>query len=264
MTAMPPRTHSLEFAGGTATIVLGRPEVRNAFNAEMIAELTESFRRVAASDARALVLTGGDVFCAGADIGWMREAAGRDRTGNLDDARRLADMFRALCAVPCPTIAAVAGAALGGGAGLVAAADLAVAEEGTKFGFTEVRLGIVPAVISAVVVPAIGVRNARGLFATGTIFDAAAAARIGLVFEVVPKGTSFDRARALAADAASAAPAASRRAKRLADRVASFDGDALFDMLAEEIADVRSLPEARDGLAAFLEKRSPPWKVTDA
>lgn len=257
---MSPRTHTLEVSGSVATVVFRRPEVKNAFNAEMIAELTATFRDVAASDTRALVLTGGDVFCAGADIGWMKDAAARDRAGNLDDARRLAEMFRALRAVPCVTIAAVAGAALGGGAGLAAAVDLAIAEEGTRFGFTEVRLGIVPAVISAVVVPAIGVRNARGLFATGTIFDAATAARVGLVTEVVPKGASLERARALAADAASAAPEASRRAKRLADAVDAFVGDGLFERLAEEIADVRALPEAKEGLTAFLDKRAPAWK----
>ncbi len=254
-------THHVEIDAGVALVTLARPDVRNAFNAAMIAELTATFTTLGADpELCAVVLLGeGKTFCAGADVGWMREAATRDAVGNRVDAQKLADMFSALAAIPCLTVSAVTGAALGGGAGLAAATDLCIAEDGCKFGFTEVRLGIIPAVISAFVVPAIGERAARGLFASGSIFDAQFAKSIGLVTEVVPEGMAKERAMSFARDARGVAPLASRRAKRLPAEVRRRSGSDLLGWLANEIAEVRGLPEAREGLAAFIEKRSPAW-----
>ncbi len=175
--------------GPVATIALARPEARNALNAALIGEITRCFEELAGDEGvRVVVLTGeGSSFCAGADIAYMRDAAGFSYDENLKDARRLADMFLALDDLPKPTVAKVRGAAIGGGVGLVAAADVAVAEAGTRFAFSEVRLGIAPATIAPFVVRKIGYSQARALFLTGERFDVHRARELGLVHEVVPE-----------------------------------------------------------------------------
>src|ERR687892_382666 len=174
--------------GLVATLSLARPESRNALDAALIAEITRCFGELAEDDdVRVVVLTGeGPTFCAGADIGYMRDTAGFSYEENLEDARRLAEMFRSVDELPKPVIAKVRGAAMGGGAGLVAAADVAVAEEGTRFAFSEVRLGIAPATIAPYVLRKIGRSHARSLFLTGERFDTARAREAGLVHWIAP------------------------------------------------------------------------------
>ena len=175
--------------GSVATITLARPEARNALNAALIAEVTRCFEELAEDEGvRVVVLTGeGPSFCAGADIGYMRDTAGFSYQENMEEARRLAEMFRAVADLPKPVVAKVQGAAIGGGAGLVAATDFAVAEGGTQFAFAEVRLGIAPATIAPFVVRKIGLSLAGALFLTGERFGADRAREIGLVHEVVPE-----------------------------------------------------------------------------
>src|SRR5918999_3509186 len=175
--------------GPVATVSLARPEARNALNAALVEEITRGFEELADDErVRVVVLTGeGPAFCAGADIGYMRDTAGFSYDENLEDARRLATMFRSVDELPKPVVAKVRGAAIGGGAGLVAAADLAVAEEGTRFAFTEVRLGIAPATIAPFVVRKIGASHARSLFLTGERFGAERAQEIGLVHNMAPQ-----------------------------------------------------------------------------
>ena len=259
------RTIRVASEGGTACVTLARPSARNAFDAEMISELDAALDRLAEDGAlRALVLTGeGSVFSAGADASWMRAAGAMSEADGRIDATKLATLFRKLDEFPCPTIAAVQGAALGGGAGLVAAADIAIAEEGAKFGFTEVRLGIVPAVISSFVVRAIGPRHARRYFTTGEIFDAGRAAAIGLVSEVVPSGKAAERAAEIVAALLQVGPAATRVAKSLVAAVAGSPLNVALPQCAALIAAIRRTPEAQEGLAAFLEKRPPAWNRKD-
>ncbi len=259
-----PASLRVETNGPLTEIVLARPEVRNAFDDGVIAELTAALRTIGADSSRRAVILRGDgpVFCAGADINWMRRLGAATREENEADALRLSGLFTALTDIPVPTICVAHGAALGGGAGLVAASDIAIAEEGCKFGFTEVRLGIVPAVISEFALPAIGARHARRYFATGEIFDAARAAEMGLVSEVVTKGGGLARARAIATQLLTVGPVAVREARRIVDRLAPRRDPATTAWLAATIARVRATDEAREGLAAFIEKRAPAWAPT--
>ena len=231
-------------------IVLARPETRNAFDAAAIAELAEAF--VDVGKARAVVLVGeGQSFCAGADIEWMRRSVALTHDENVADANALRRMLDAIDTCPAPVIAVVQGHAIGGGAGLVATADIALAHERAIFGFSEVKLGITPAVISPYVLRKIGESAARRYFVTGERFDAATALRIGLVHEVV---TDLDAAlEAVLGELRSAGPRASRHAKRLVlDRP---DGPET----ARRIAERRASDEGQAGLAAFIERRRPPW-----
>jgi len=184
---MPNSLLSVRREGGVARVTLSRPDVRNAFNAELIAELRSSFESLGADDGVvAIVLAGeGKVFCGGADINWMRASLDLTREQNVADAQAMSDMFRTIDRCPKPTIARVHGAALGGGAGLAAVCDVVVASDETVFGFTETKLGIIPAVISPFVLAKIGASNGRALFLTGERFDARRALAIGLAHEVV-------------------------------------------------------------------------------
>ncbi|RIL11470.1 enoyl-CoA hydratase [bacterium] len=255
--------------GPVSTIRLARPEQRNAFNPTMIAELTAAFRAAGApadpeggADApRVVVLAGaGDVFSAGADLAWMRAMAGYAFDENVADALRLADLFTAIRECPLPVIARVQGAAMGGGSGLVAACDLAVAAEDAQFAFSEARLGLVPAVISPYVIPKIGVAAATELFLTGERFDAARARAIGLVCRVVP-AADLDLAVAERVEALCAAgPDAQAAIKRLIPFVASTgDPVSAREYTAHLIADRRASDEGREGMAAFLERRKARW-----
>jgi methylglutaconyl-CoA hydratase len=232
-------------------VTLARPEVRNAFDSALIAELAEAF--VDVGRARAVVLRGeGPSFCAGADVDWMRSAADLSYEDNVADANALRGMLEAIDRCPAPVVAAVHGHALGGGAGLVACSDIAIAQEGTVFGFSEVKLGIIPAVISPFALAKIGASAARRYFVTGERFDAATALRIGLVHEVT--GDRDDGLERVLAELRTAGPRAMRAAKRLVlDRP---DGPET----ARRIAERRTSPEGQEGLRAFLEQRDADWK----
>jgi methylglutaconyl-CoA hydratase len=250
--------------GAVRQIALNRPDVHNAFDDGLIAELTAALTDAGRDDAvRAVVLTGtGASFSAGADLNWMRGMASASEDENREDSLRLAALVRTLQFLPKPTIARVNGAAYGGGVGLIAACDIAIGAEGAKFGLTEVKLGLVPAVISPYVVAAIGVRQARRLFLTGEIFDAAEACRIGLLHRVVPTGELDEAVDFTLKLLAKAGPQAQREAKRLALRMAGIDEQGAGSVDAQNaglIARLRVSDEGQEGLGAFLDKRAPAW-----
>jgi methylglutaconyl-CoA hydratase len=238
---------------GVLRITLAKPERRNAFDAELIAELHEAFSDV--GDARVVVVAGdGPSFCAGADVEWQRASIDLSFEENVEDALRLYRMMEAVDSCPAPLVARVHGFALGGGSGLVACADIVVAAPDATFGFTEVRLGIIPAVISPFVFAKIGTGAARRFFLTGERFDVQTALRIGLVQEVADDvDAAVER---FAEEILRSGPEATRAAKRLA-RERPLDGDEL----ARIAAGLRSGDEGQEGLRAFLDKRKPSWSA---
>jgi len=245
-------------------VTLDRPDVHNAFNASLIAELQRIFAGLARegpTELRAVVLAGaGPSFCAGADVDWMRAALQLDVEANEHDAMAMADMLEAIDTCPVPVIARVHGPALGGGAGLCAVADLVVAEAGAKFGFTETRLGILPAVISPFVIARIGETHARALFPGGRRFDAIRAQRIGLVHEVVEGVEALDAAVDQAiADILASGPTAVRAAKSIVREVRGLGHGSAKWHTARVIARQRVSEEAQEGFRAFTEKRRPAW-----
>jgi methylglutaconyl-CoA hydratase len=248
--------------GAVARLRLNRPDLHNAFDAELIAALTTALTQLGSdADVRVVVLQGaGASFSAGADLNWMRGMASASEADNRNDALALARLLRTLDELPKPTIASVHGAAFGGGVGLVAACDIAIGVPEAKFGLTESKLGLLPAVISPYVIAAIGARQARRWFATAEIFDADEALRIGLLHEVV-NATALDTAVQRQVDLLlKAGPIAAATAKSLVRRVAAGgDGDALDAANAELIAKLRVSPEGQEGLGAFLDKRKPAW-----
>ena len=249
---------------GVATVTLNRALRRNAFNAELIAALHEAFETLqGAEGVRVVFLRGaGGTFSAGADLEWMRDAIDRTESDNRDDAYQMARMLKSLWDIPALTVALVEGGAFGGGAGLAAACDMAVAMSDAKFSFSEVRLGIIAATISPYVVAAVGPRQARGLFATGRLFDAAYAEKIGLVTEVVADAVELDLARdRIAADMMACAPGAVAESKRLVDDVAYQPIEDVMDETAKRIARIRISDEGQEGVRAFLEKRKPSWAL---
>lgn len=262
----------MDVGGGVARLTLTRPEVRNAFDDALIAELDAAlgviraeFENDGGAAPRVLILTGeGTAFCAGADMNWMRRSIRYSRAENEEDARRFAAMMRALDELPIPTIARVNGACLGGGMGLIACCDLVVASGDADFGFTEVRLGIAPAVISSFVLPKIGAAAARRWFLTGEIFKAETAKAIGLVHEIVPAvelDRELDRAvDRLVASIAGNGPLAVAAAKRLIRENTALSRDEAIANSVRAIAALRASPEGQEGLGAFLEKRRPSWK----
>jgi methylglutaconyl-CoA hydratase len=252
----------VEIRGGVASVALNRPEVRNAFNEKLITDLTSAFTELATDETlRAAVLRGeGKVFCAGADAEWMAKSVAYTPEQNREDAMRMAQMFRAISEAPFPVVGRIQRAALGGGAGLAAACDVVVAAEDTKFGFTEVRLGIIPAVISSFVLPKIGVSNARRYFLTGENFGAAEARAMGLVHEICPEGELDARVDTVLGEIKKSGPRAVREAKRLIREVMAIpDLDGKLKFCAQTIARVRASEEGQEGLRAFLEKREPGW-----
>ncbi len=255
----------LKRRGATAVVTLARPEVHNAFNARLIAELQAVFAHLAADDAvRAVVLQGeGRSFCAGADLNWMRSSLDFTHDENVADALKMADMLAAIDDCPCPVIGRIHGAALGGGVGLTAVCDIAIATEDARFGFTEARLGIAPAVISPFALRKIGVSHARALFTTAERFDAARALHIGLIHRVVPAADLDAAVAETLAAIGQNSPAAVRAAKRMARAVASLPADEARQLTAATIAGLRVSPEGQEGIRAFLEKRSATWVTTD-
>ena len=245
----------IERDGPLLRITLARPERRNAFDAGLIAELTEAFADV--GDARTVILAGdGPSFCAGADVDWQRSAIDLDYDENVADAQRLHAMLDAIDSCPAPVVARIQGYALGGGSGLVCCTDVAIAAPDATFGFSEVKLGIIPAVISPFVFPRIGTAAARRLFLTGERFSAETALRIGLVHEVAD---DLDAAvERVTGELLTSGPAAAREAKQLIRE--RPDGEAA----AHTAAKLRTSPEGQEGLRAFLDKRKPGWIDQDA
>ncbi|HET7674162.1 MAG TPA: enoyl-CoA hydratase-related protein [Gammaproteobacteria bacterium] len=249
---------------GVATLTLNRPQIHNAFDDALIAELTQRLREMdVRDDVRAVVLTGaGKSFSAGADLNWMRDMAAANEAENRDDSLRLAALMRTLNFLSKPTIARVNGAAYGGGIGLIACCDIAIGIDGAKFALSEVKLGLVPAVIAPYVVAAVGARHARRLFISGEVFDAAEAARVGLLHRAVPAGELDDAVDRSLHFLAKGGAFAQREAKQLALRMAgmTMENAAQIDAAnAELIARLRVSAEGQEGLAAFLEKRPPRW-----
>lgn len=251
-------------ARGIVTLTLDRPEAKNALSAALVGEIGGALDGLARDPAvRAIVLTGaGSTFCAGADIGEMRAAGAASAEQNEADARRFATMLQTLERQPQPTVALVNGAAFGGAVGLVAACDIAVAAAGARFSLSEVRLGLVPAMISPYVTRALGPREARRWCLTGEVMDAATARRVGLVHEVAEDAALAGAAEAVLAALVAGAPGAQREIKRLLRHVAGrgdAGDEALLADTARWIARVRAGDEAREGLTAFLERRKPAW-----
>ena len=247
---------------GNATVMLNRPEVHNAFDPEMVDALTAALKTLGKDDAiRAIVLVGaGQSFCAGADIGHMKKSATFSKKQNFEAAQQSANMLHTLYTLPKPTIACVRGAVRGGGCGLVAACDIAVASRSATFRLTEVKLGIIPSMISPYVIAAIGSRMAHRYMLTGEELDCAEAYRIGLVHDIAEEDDVGGKIGALLGNLYTSAPKAMAAVKELIPFAA---GAAIDEKLVAEtsrrIADIRATPEGQEGLAAFLEKRKPAW-----
>ncbi|MGZ6256820.1 MAG: enoyl-CoA hydratase-related protein [Candidatus Limnocylindria bacterium] len=255
----------VERDGGVARVTLARPQVRNAFNAELIAELAwtfEAFAEEPPEGLRAVVLAGdGEVFCAGADIEWQRASIGLSMEENEADAGRLQEMLTAIDECPVPVIAAVHGAALGGGMALCCVADVTLATADATFGFTEVKLGLMPAVISPFVLPRIGEGAARALFVSGERFGAERALRIGLVSEVVADSEALAiRVEALLGELHSAGPQAVRNAKAVIRDQCGLPRAEALSLTVKRAARQRVSAEGQDGLTAFLDKRPASWR----
>ncbi len=254
---------TITHAKGVATVTLDRPEVRNAINAELIARLHECFTALAMNEAvRVVVLTGsGTVFSAGADVRWMQEAANFTAEENAEDARALAAMLATVDRCPKPVVARVNGAAFGGGAGLVACCDVAVAAAGARFSFSEVRLGIAPATIGPFVLRKIGPSQARALFLTAERFDAARAKEIGLVHAVVPADDLDAAVTRQTEMLLHGGPHALAAAKELVQELPGMAAGEQRAYTAALIAHLRTSPEGQEGLRAFLDHRLPSWRL---
>ena len=249
--------------GHVTTVTLARPDSHNALNAELIEELTRCFEEISDDDTvRVVVLSGeGKSFCAGADIEYMRDTASFSYEENLEDARRLAEMFWTVDECPKPLVAGVQGAAMGGGAGLVAVADVVVADAGARFAFSEVRLGIAPATISPFVVRKVGASHARSLFVTGERFGAERAREIGLVHEVVPGDELGAAVDEKVGQLLQGGPVAQATIKALLRRLETTEPMEAPGLTSRVISELRTGEEGQEGLAGFLEKREPDWKA---
>jgi methylglutaconyl-CoA hydratase len=248
---------------GAATLVLNRAARKNAFDADLISAMSDALETLhGAEGVRVVFLRGaGGMFSAGADLQWMREALELTEADNREDAMAMAVMLKRLWDLPALTVALVEGGAYGGGAGVVAACDLAIATAAAKFSFSEARLGLIPATVAPYVAAAVGPRTARGLFASARVFDAAHAERIGLLSEVVADAAALEAAQArIAREIMACAPGAVEAAKRLVDDVAGKEIDhGLMEETARRIAAVRVGEEGQEGVRAFLERRKPEW-----
>ena len=253
---------TIQVANLVATVTLNRPEVRNAFNAELIADITHTFNDLGhRSDVRCIVLAAnGPAFCAGADLNWMRSMADYTREQNLADAAQLAAMMQTIYACPRPTIACIQGDVYAGGMGLVAACDMAVSVDTANFCLSEVKLGLLPSTISPYVIRAMGARAAHRYFLTGEKFTAAEALRIGFVHKVVAADALNAKVAELSAAICNAGPEAVKLCKKLLQDVSGQDiTPALIGLTVTSIANVRVSAEGREGLQSFLQKRKPNW-----
>jgi methylglutaconyl-CoA hydratase len=254
------RTIQLEYEGRVATITLNRPDKRNAISFELIDDLLAALGEVAKSDAVVLILTGaGKAFCSGMDLENLKALLGRTPQQNLQDSQTMVQLFRTLFEFPKITIAAVNGAAIAGGTGMALLCDFTLAVPEAKFGYTEVRIGFVPAIVSTFLLRQVGEKIARDLLLTGRIFGADEAFRLGLVNEVVAADRLTNRTRELAAQLMENSPASLGATKKLLTDHARADLDAQIDAAVSENAAIRTTADFREGITSFLEKRKPAW-----
>ena len=253
----------LERDGAVLRMTLNRPDVRNAFDEDLIQALTAAATSAAEDrSVRVVVLAGnGKTFCSGADIGWMAKAIAYSRQENLSDAEDMARMIERLDTLPVPVIGRIQGSALGGGVGLAAICDIAIAADDAVFALSEVKLGILPAVVAPYVLRKIGISAARELFLTGARFDAARARQIGLVHEVVPADALDAAVARRVTEVLAASPAGVARAKSLIREIAGLHPDDVIGVTTNAIASQRISEEGQEGLRAFLEKRKPSWSA---
>ena len=254
------KTVQLAYDSRVATIALNRPDKRNAISFELIDELLRALDEVAKSDALVVILTGtGKAFCSGLDLDNLKDLLGRSPQQNLQDSRTMVRLFRALYEFPRVTIAAVNGAAIAGGTGLALLCDFTLAVPEAKFGYTEVRIGFVPAIVSTFLLRQVGEKQARDLLLTGRLFGADEAARMGLINEIVPPETLMTRARELAALLMENSPASLRATKQLLTDHARAEIDSQIEAAVRENAAIRNTADFREGISSFLEKRKPKW-----
>ncbi len=253
-------TITLEQDARVAIITLNRPEKRNAISFELIDDLRRALDEVAKSDALVLILTGaGKAFCSGLDLDNLKALLGRSPEQNLQDSQTMVRLFRALYEFPKVTIAAVNGAAIAGGTGLALLCDFTLAVPEAKFGYTEVRIGFVPAIVSTFLLRQVGEKQARDLLLTGRLFGADEAARMGLINEIVPPENLLTRARELAALLMENSPASLRATKQLLTNHARAEIDSQIEAAVRENAAIRNTADFREGISSFLEKRKPKW-----
>ncbi|OLC92878.1 MAG: enoyl-CoA hydratase [Acidobacteria bacterium] len=251
----------LELTGHVATITLNRPEKRNAISAVMIAELQTALDEIEKSHVRVAILTGaGKAFCSGMDLEMLAAMAQQSPSENQEDSRRMAKLFRRIWSFPRPLIAAVNGPALAGGCGIAMLCDFTLAVPEAKFGYTEVKIGFLPAIVSVFLMRQIGEKRARDLLLTGRIIEAAEAKEMGLINEIVPAEKLLARSNELAEVLISSSPASLSRAKRLLTSAAAATVDADLERAVMENARIRCTPDFKEGLASFLEKRKPVWQ----
>jgi methylglutaconyl-CoA hydratase len=254
------KTIELAYEGRVAKITLNRPDKRNAISFELIDDLLHAFAEVVKSDAIVLIVTGaGKAFCSGMDLENLKALLGRTPEQNFEDSQTMVRLFRSLYEFPKVTIAAVNGAAIAGGTGLALLCDFTLAVPEAKFGYTEVRIGFVPAIVSTFLLRQIGEKQARDLLLTGRLFDAQEAARMGLVSEIIPGEQLMPRARELAAQLMENSPSSLRATKKLLTDHARAELDAQIDAAVRENAAIRTTADFREGISSFLEKRKPVW-----
>jgi methylglutaconyl-CoA hydratase len=254
------QTLALTHEGAVATIALTRPEKRNAISAQMIEELLAALAEIEHTGARAVIITGsGSAFCSGMDLDALKNLAQQSPTQNLEDSRRMATMFRRLWSYPKPLIAAVNGAAIAGGCGIATLCDFTIAVPEAKFGYTEVRIGFIPAIVSVFLIRQIGDKRARDLLLTGRILTAEEAKQIGLVNHIVEPAKLMDAARIYAASLVESSPSSIERTKRLLTESAAAEVDAALARAIAENASIRATADFQEGLSSFLEKRRPIW-----
>jgi methylglutaconyl-CoA hydratase len=257
---MPYTTLQLAQDPGVATLTLNRPDKRNAISYQLIADLLRALDEVKNSAARVLIVTGaGKAFCSGMDLDNLKSLIGRTPEQNLEDSRTMVSLFRSLYEFPLPTIAAVNGAAIAGGTGLALLCDFTLAVPEAKFGYTEVRIGFVPAIVSTFLLRQVGEKVARDLLLTGRIFDADEALRIGVLTQIVPQEQLMNRARELAAQLLESSPLSLTYTKRLLTDHARAELDERIEAAIRENAGIRSTHDFREGVSSFLEKRKPKW-----
>src|SRR6266849_2252783 len=259
-TRMRYETIEVNHAVGIATLTLNRPDKRNAISYDLIDDLLRALEEVKNSPAHVLIVTGaGKAFCAGMDLENLKALIGRTPEQNLEDSRKMASLFRSLYDFPKPTIAAVNGAAVAGGTGIATLCDFTLVVPDAKFGYTEVRIGFVPAIVSTFLLRQVGEKIARDLLLTGRIFDAPEALKMGLINEIVRPEKLLDRARDLAAQLAENSPLSLSNTKRLLTDHARAELDAQIEAAIRENAGIRESADFREGIEAFLEKRKPKW-----